>query len=57
MSHITCPKCSSNNHYTGYGFAVGGLGGYTICQCGVVLEFKSDPENYVLEKMMEESDE
>ena len=42
MSHIKCPECGSNEHYSGYGFAAGGLGGYTICECGKTLEFKSD---------------
>ena len=45
MSHIKCPKCGSCKHFTGYGFACGGLGGYTICECGEILEFKSDPAN------------
>jgi hypothetical protein len=42
---ITCPKCGSRDNYTGYGFAAGGLGGYTLCNaCGVTLEFHPDPE-------------
>ena len=44
MTHIICPKCGGNEHYSGYGFAVGGLGGYTICECGEVLEFVPDLE-------------
>ncbi len=44
MSHITCPKCGGNEHVTGYGFAAGPLGGYTICDCGVVLELFPDTE-------------
>jgi len=44
MTHIICSKCGSNEHYIGYGFAVGGLGGYTICECGEVLEREPDPE-------------
>ena len=39
MSHITCSKCGSREHYSGYGFAAGGLGGYTICECGEILEY------------------
>ena len=45
MSHIKCIECGSNEHFSGYGFAAGGLGAYTICECGFVLEFKADPEN------------
>ena len=44
MSHIVCPKCGSREHFTGYGFAAGGLGGYTICECGEVLERFPDPD-------------
>lgn len=44
MSHIVCPECGSSEHYTGYGFAAGGLGSYTICECGYVLEYKREPE-------------
>jgi hypothetical protein len=43
MSHITCPKCGSNEHTTGYGFAGGPLGGYTFCDgCSVLLELFPD---------------
>ena len=45
MSHIICPKCGSQEHYSGYGFAAGGLGGYTICECGEILEFHQDQES------------
>lgn len=45
MSHITCPKCGSNEHYCGYGLACGGLAGYTICECGEVLEYLPDEAN------------
>lgn len=45
MSHITCPKCWSNEHICGYGFAAGGLGSYTLCLgCEEVLERTPDPE-------------
>ena len=45
MSHITCKKCGSNDHLTGYGFAAGGMGAYTLCNgCDEVLEFFPDPE-------------
>jgi hypothetical protein len=43
MSHLTCPKCGSNEHYQGYGLAAGPLGSYTVCECGEILENKSDP--------------
>jgi len=46
MSHVSCIKCHSNEHYQGYGFAAGfGLGAYTLCECGAVLEFYPDQEN------------
>lgn len=44
MSHVTCPKCKGTDHITGYGFAGGAFGGYTICECGVVLELSPDTE-------------
>jgi len=45
MSHITCPKCGSNEHISGYGFGVGPLGSYTVCEgCDEVLEFEPDVE-------------
>lgn len=45
MSHITCPKCGSREHITGYGLAVGPMGSYTICEgCDVLLEFCADLE-------------
>ncbi len=44
MSHVKCPKCGGREHYAGYGFAAGGLGGYTICECGEVLERVPDQE-------------
>ncbi len=44
MTHIVCPKCESDKHFMGYGFAAGGLGGYTICECGEILEQQPDPE-------------
>lgn len=42
MSHVTCQKCGSGEHYQGYGFACGGVGVYTICECGHVIEFCQD---------------
>ena len=45
MSHITCSKCGSNEHYMMYGLAAGGIGGYTICECGEILESSQDDED------------
>lgn len=60
MSHVTCPDCKGNEHYTGYGFAAGPLGGYTICECGTLLEFYPDtdgmPDDFI-EKMRKFVDE
>lgn len=43
MSHVTCPKCGSTNHMTGYGLAFGPMGSYTVCEdCDVLLEFCPD---------------
>lgn len=45
MSHVTCPKCASNEHVTGYGFAAGPLGMYTFCcGCDELIEFSPDTE-------------
>ena len=44
MSHITCHKCGSNEHMTGYGLAYGPIGSYTACECGELLEFMADLE-------------
>jgi hypothetical protein len=45
MSHVTCPKCSSNEHVVGYGFAAGPLGSYTFCcGCDELIEFAPDTE-------------
>jgi len=45
VSHVTCPKCSSNEHVTGYGFAAGPLGSYTFCEgCDELIEFAPDTE-------------
>lgn len=44
MSHITCHECGGNDHTTGYGLGVGPMGAYTICDCGVLLEFSPDVE-------------
>lgn len=44
MSHITCPKCGGNEHMSGYGFAGGVFGGYTLCDCGVVLDLLPDTD-------------
>lgn len=53
MSHITCPKCHSQEHMTGYGLACGPVGSYTVCECGLMLEFSPDlqgvPEDRALE--------
>ena len=45
MSHVTCPKCGSNEHSCGYGFAAGPLGSYTFCNgCDELIEFATDTE-------------
>lgn len=45
MSHITYPKCGSNEHYCGYGLAAGGVGSYTICLgCDALLDSSPDPD-------------
>lgn len=45
MSHVTCPKCGSNDHTSGYGLAAGPMGFYTFCNgCDVLLEFCPDLE-------------
>jgi hypothetical protein len=45
MSHITCPKCGSNEHTSGYGLAAGPMGAYTFCNgCETLLEFFPDLE-------------
>ena len=42
---IVCPDCGSVENYHGYGFAAGGLGGYTMClECGKTLEYSPDPD-------------
>lgn len=43
MSHLTCPKCGSNEHTCGYGLAAGPMGSYCFCDgCDVLLEFTPD---------------
>lgn len=45
MSHVTCPKCGSEEHITGYGLAMGQMGAYTVCEgCDLLLEFMPDFE-------------
>jgi len=45
MSHVTCPKCGSNEHTAGYGLAAGPMGSYTFCDgCDSMLEFSPDLE-------------
>jgi hypothetical protein len=45
VSHVTCPKCGSNDHITGYGLACGPMGAYTLCEgCDAVLELFPDYE-------------
>lgn len=44
MSHIKCPTCGSREHFTGYGVAFGGIGGYIVCECGELLEFSPDEQ-------------
>jgi len=45
MSHLTCPKCGSKDHISGYGLAAGPIGFYTFCDnCNVILEFTPDLE-------------
>ena len=40
-----CPKCGSRQTYSGYGFAAGPLGAYTLCEnCDHVLELSPDVE-------------
>jgi hypothetical protein len=38
-----CPICGGNTTF-GYGFAGGGLGGYTIClaDCGIISKHRTD---------------
>ena len=36
--------CRSNEHYQVYGLAAGGIGSYTICECGEILEFEPDEQ-------------
>ena len=55
MSHICCIACHSNEHYQGYGLAAGGIGAYTICECGEILEFKPD-EQYADHDEQEQND-
>lgn len=53
MSHITCLSCkSAENHVTGYGFAAGPLGGYTLC-CEYVLEWSPDIDDLSEEQLEE----
>jgi hypothetical protein len=43
MSHITCPKCKTRDHTSGYGLAAGPIGAYTFCNtCDGLLEFSPD---------------
>lgn len=43
MSHVTCPKCGSQEHITGYGMAFGPMGSYTVCEgCDALIEFSPD---------------
>lgn len=44
VSHVTCPRCGSKEHTSGYGFAAGTLGSYTICGCAKIIEFEADTE-------------
>lgn len=45
MTHVTCPKCNSNDHTSGYGLAAGPMAAYTFCNgCGILLEFAPDLE-------------
>ena len=44
----TCHKCGGNTHYQMYGLAAGGIGGYTVCECGEMLEVKPDPEGELI---------
>ena len=45
MSHLTCPKCGSNEHTSGYGLAAGPMGAYTFCNgCDELIEFVFDVE-------------
>ncbi len=45
MSHVTCPKCGSNEHTSGYGLAAGPMGAYTFCNgCDELIEFQPDVE-------------
>ena len=45
MSHLTCPKCGSTDHTSGYGLACSPMGAYTICNgCDAGLEYCPDLE-------------
>lgn len=45
MSHVTCPKCGSAEHFQGYGLAMGYMGAYTVCEgCDALLEGFADVE-------------
>lgn len=51
MSHLTCPKCGSNNHTCGYGLAAGPMGSYCFCDgCDELLEFSPDLQGLELEE-------
>ncbi len=45
MSHICRVKCHSSEHYQMYGLAAGGIGSYTLCECGEILEASQDDED------------
>ncbi len=44
MSHLKCVRCGSTDHNSGYGYAAGILGAYSICECGAVLNISPDCE-------------
>ncbi len=50
MTHLTCPKCGSNKHSSGYGLAAGPMGGYVFCEgCDSLLEFSPDLQGLDME--------
>lgn len=45
MTHLTCPKCQSTDHTTGYGLAAGPMGSYVFCnKCDELIDFSPDQE-------------
>jgi hypothetical protein len=57
MSHIKCHKCGSTEHFTSFGLGspLGGMGLYSICECGQLLEFRPDQDDLSEEEIEEEN--